>query len=180
MSGISFLIPLYLTDVHGLSSVTIGLLITLHAGSLLTTVRMGGQLSDRLRSRTLIIVSMSTQVSVMIGFTLLSGSASLVIVALLLALHGAGAGFALAVLHKVAMNHIQPEEKGAAAGVYSMMRFAGQNLGTTLGGVALAQALISISVIADAYHVVFLFIAGVGALGIVNALGLKELDSKGD
>ncbi|OUC08609.1 hypothetical protein RY27_07975 [Litorilinea aerophila] len=174
MSGISFLVPLYLADVHGLQATSTGIMVTLHAGALLTTVRLGGTLGDRWSRRWTMVLGMSTQITMMVVLGLLPATVPLPLIALALMAHGAGAGLSLAVLHSAAMDRIPAEQSGAAAGLYSMTRFFGNILGTTLGGVVLQQALAHSSQAVDGYRAGFLFIAGVGFLGILVAAGVQD------
>ncbi len=67
MSSQSFLIPLYLIDIHGLSASAVGAMLTLHAGSLLVTVRFGGQLADSWSNRWPMITGFTIQ-ALMMGY----------------------------------------------------------------------------------------------------------------
>ena len=173
MSGEAFLIPLYFTDIYGLSASQIGFVITLHAGSLLITVRLGGKLADRWQARYPSLVGVGIQIRALATFALLPADTPLAVAALVLIVHGLGAGLSLAVLSQSAMSDIPQEQSGAAAGLYSMIRFAGSILGTTLGGVLLALTLERSALPLDAYQVVFWFVAGVGVIGFVLATGIR-------
>jgi MFS family permease len=175
MSGIGFLMPLYIADVHALSAVSIGSMLMLHAGALLATMRIGGQLADRWgSSRWPVMMGSSMQVGAMVGFALLPGTAPLGLVVVGLAAHGLGAGIFLAALHRSAMGGIAPDQTGMAAGLYSMFRFGGTVLGTALGGVVLQYGLDRYLLTIDAYQMVFWFIAAVATLGVVIGWGLQE------
>jgi EmrB/QacA subfamily drug resistance transporter len=175
MSGIGFLLPLYLADVQSLGASWIGLMLLVHSGAILTTLRFGGQLADRWSSsRWPVVIGLSMQAGAMINFATLRGSAGLAPVVAGLAIHGLGAGLALAALHRVAMKQVPQEEMGVAAGLYSMIRFFGTVLGTTLGGVLLQFSLDSgLSTIA-AYQAVYWVVVGVVSLGVVVGLTLRE------
>lgn len=174
MSGISFLLPLYLADVKKLGAGWIGVALVVHSVALLATLRLGGQLADCLgSSRWPVFLGLSLQVAAMITFANLPGTAGLAPVLLGLAAHGLGAGLALAALHRVAMGGVPQEEMGVAAGLYSMIRFFGTVLGITLGGVLLRQGLGGGLPAIDAYRMVYWFIASVGALGALIGLTLR-------
>ncbi len=179
MSGEGFLIPLYFTDIYDLNASQIGFIITLHAGSLLITVRRGSRLADRRQVRTPILVGFGIQIGALATFGLLPAATPLAIAALVLIIHGLGAGLSLAVLSQSAMSDIPQEQSGSAAGLYSMIRFAGSILGTTLGGVLLALTLERSALTLDAYQAVFWFVAGVGVLGFLLATGIRPRE-KGD
>ena len=174
LSSIAFLIPLYLTDVHSLSAATIGVVMTIHAGALLLTMRLGGQLADRWGSRWPVMIGSSVQVGVMIYFAWLPGVVSWGMVVAGLVCHGLGAGLSLAALHRSSMGKIAPEQGGAAAGLYSMFRFGGSVLGVALAGMVLQHGLDRSLSILGAYQLVFGFVAGVAVLGVVIGWGLRE------
>jgi EmrB/QacA subfamily drug resistance transporter len=173
MSGINFLLPLYLTDVYNLNAVTTGIILTVHAGALVLILRVGGQLADRWGSRWPVVVSLSIQASAMAYFAHLPATTALGLVALGVLIHGLGAATSLAALHRAAMVEIPAEQSGVAAGLYSMIRFAGSVFGTALGGVILQQGLDRLLAPVEAYQMVYLFIAGVALLGAVLGVGLK-------
>ncbi len=180
MSGIGFLLPLYLTDVRGLSAAWIGVVLVIHSGGLLVTLRLGGQLADRLgSSRWPVVLGMSMQIGAMITFATLSGGAALSLVIIGLAVHGLGAGLALAALHRAAMGQIPQAQMGLAAGLYSMIRFFGTALGMTLGGALLQQGLDRGLPTIDAYQTVYWVIAGSGLAGVITGLTLNEKKATG-
>ncbi len=174
MSSMIFLLPLYLTDVHALNAASIGIMSTLHAAALFVTMRMGGQLADRWGSRRPVIIGSSGQVGIMIYFSLLPGTVPLGLVVAGLIGHGLAAGLSLAALHRASMSKILPEQRGMAAGLYSMIRFGGIVFSAALGGVVLQYGLDrSLSAI-GAYQIVFRFVAAVVSLGVVIGWGLEE------
>ena len=72
------------------------------------------------------------------------------------------------------MGQVPQTQMGLAAGLYSMIRFFGIVLGTTLNGVLLQQGLDQGLPTVDAYQRVYWFLAGVGFLGIVVGFTLQE------
>ncbi len=179
MSGIIFLMPLYLADVQGLRGVSTGFMLMIHAGALLVTMRLGGQLADRWGSRRPVVYGLSAQAGVMVYLGLLPGDASLAAVVPGLVVHGLGAGLALAPLHRAAMGDVPSAQLGVAAGLYSMIRFGGMVLGTALGSVLLQEALNRGLASAAAYRLVFLFIAGVALWGSLMGSMLREPEPRG-
>jgi predicted MFS family arabinose efflux permease len=149
-------------------------MVMLNAGALLMTMRLGGRLSDRLGSRLLVAGGMSIQAAAMACFGLLSAEAPFYWIAVGLIVHGLGAGLSLAALHRAALSNVSIDEAGAAAGVYSMIRFSGTLLGATLGGVLLQQALETQATTVAAYQQVFFIIAAAAALGAAIGLRLQE------
>jgi EmrB/QacA subfamily drug resistance transporter len=174
MSGIGFLIPLYLTDVHHLSAGSTGLVLMLHAGALLVTMRVGGQWADRLSNHWPIMTGLLVQSLIMTYFALLPGTASLTLVIVGVVGHGLGAGLSLAAMHRSSMSKIPQNQSGAAAGLYSMIRFAGTVMGTALGGVLLQTGLDWSMGPVEAYQLVFSFTAGVALSGVVIGWSIRE------
>jgi EmrB/QacA subfamily drug resistance transporter len=174
MSSEGFLIPLYLTDIYGVSGTQIGLLITLQAGALLMFVRVGGRLADQWGRRWPIMIGFATQSAVMGYFAFLPPSVPLWGPAIGIAIHGAAAGMSLAVLHRLSMDNVPSNRSGAAAGLYSMMRFFGSIIGATIGGVILAQALNTFERPVDAYHLTFGCWAAVAVLALILILPVRD------
>jgi MFS family permease len=174
MSSMSFLLPLYLADIQNLSASWIGPIFLLHSGSLLVTMRLGGQLADRWGSRRPVALGMSMQVAGMVYFAFLPSTAVLPMVVLGLVTHSLGAGLAQAALHRAAMGGVPQAQTGMAAGVYSMLRFSGTVLGPAVEGVLLQAGLDRGLPTITAYQHVYSFVAGVGLLGVLVALTLRE------
>jgi MFS family permease len=174
MSSEGFLFPLYLTDIYGVSSTQIGMLITLQAGALLIAVRYGGRLADRWSRRWPVMIGFAVQTLVMSYFANLPPSFPLWGIGVGIAMHGGAAGLSLAVLHRLSMDNVPHNRSGAAAGLYSMVRFFGSIIGATIGGVILTQALNYFAQPVDAYHLAFWCWAGVAVLGLVVILPATE------
>jgi len=166
MSGISFLMPLYLTDVHDLPASTTGIMLMLNAAALLTTMRKGGQLADRWGSRRPVMIGMTGQSLCMAYFALLPADAPLMLVGAGLVVHGLSAGLSLAALHRASLRDVPVDQNGAAAGIYSMIRFGGMLMGAALGGVLLQQTLTNTGSMVVAYQAVFWLISAVAFSGI--------------
>ena len=173
MGGSSFLIPLYLVDIHDLSPGYLGLILTINPGAMTVMVRFGGQAADRWGSRWPVLVGLSGQALAVFFFSQLPADAHIGFVLALLALQGLSVGTMLAALHQAAMSETDAEEMGTAAGVYSMIRFIGVAIGTALAGVLLYNALERGLPAIEAYQQVFLIVALAGLVGITTSLGLR-------
>ena len=66
MGGIVLLIPLYLADVYNSTATSIGTVLMTHALALLATLRIGGTLADRLRSRVPTMIGMGLQMAALV------------------------------------------------------------------------------------------------------------------
>ena len=112
------------------------------------------------------VVGLTVQAGVMVGFSRLPETASLWLTAGLLAAHGLGAGLMLAALHRVALRNIPDTQMGSAAGLYSMLRFLGVVVGTALAGMLLQTRLDTGLDEAAAYRAVFLVFAFISVAGV--------------
>jgi EmrB/QacA subfamily drug resistance transporter len=174
LNGTAFVIPLYLTDIYHLPPATTGMILTIHSGALLLTLRLGGQWADRWGSRWLTIISLSTQAVLMLTFALFPAATSLWLICMALIIHGLGAGLSMAPLDRVALNKVSQEQAGVAAGLYNMIRIGGFVIGTALAGVILQYGLDTLAAPISAYQLSFACMAGVAFLGGLSSLGLKE------
>ncbi len=171
---ITFTVPLYLADIYDLSATATGLVITLHSAALMSTVHFGGILADRWGNRGLTLLGAGVQTLTMAMLGWLSDADSLVWVTAALALNGLGSGLFLVPLHRAAMHHTPAGQTGIAAGLYSMVRFAGMVLGPAVGGVVLQNGLNQALTELQAYQVVFGVSAGVALAGVVTGWRLRE------
>lgn len=178
MNSNDFLLPLYFTDIHGLRPATLGILLAAYSGALLTTTRLAGQLSDRGLGRWLIMTGLSMQGSMLLVLSRLGATTPLPLVVGAVFVLGMGAGLSLAVLSAVAMSDIPQTQAGAAAGLFSMIRFSGSIIGTTLAGVILRQALGYSGLPITAYQIVFGVVGAVAFSGALLAVRLKVVRTK--
>ena len=174
MGGATFLVPLYLVDIHNFSPGILGLMLTINPGAMALMVRFGGQAADRWGSRWPVLAGLSGQALAVFFFSQLQASAHIGVVIFLLALQGLSVGTMLAALHQAAMSETEEDEMGTAAGVYSMIRFVGVAVGTALAGVLLHTGLERGLPVIEAYQQVFLYVALAGLVGITASLGLRS------
>ncbi|MCB0122479.1 MAG: MFS transporter [Caldilineaceae bacterium] len=174
MSSISFILPLYLTDIHALSASAVGIALALQAGTLFLISRAGGQMADRWGSRRPILFSMVGLIAIMVTFAVVPTSTPVWVLYLLSAAHGLIIGISLAPLHRSSMQGIAPEQTGGAAGLYSMIRFAGQILGVAVAGVMLQQGLAGAGTAIAAYQFVFWLYVGVAVVATIASWGVRE------
>ncbi len=174
MGGLSFLVPLYLVDVHGAGLGQLGGLLMISPGMMALMVRIGGRMTARFSDRLITMIGLLVQGSVMFIFSQLPSGAPIWAVGLNLAYYGSGAGLMLVALHHASMQTISQDQMGMAAGLYSMLRFMGLAVGIALAGVILQRFLdLSLPAI-EAYQKVFLFYCGFPVLGVITAMGLAE------
>jgi hypothetical protein len=174
MAGQEFLIPLYLVDVHHVSAAQIGGVTMMSAGTMALIVRFGGQAADRWGGRWPTVIGIGVQGLIMLIFVFLPATTPIWFIALIMAVYGLGAGLVLAALHRAALGHMTKAQVGAAAGLYSMIRFAGAMIGTAAGGVILQYHLDQARPVIAAYQQVFLFFALSGLIGVLTGFTLRE------
>ena len=109
----------------------------------------------------------------LVGLANLPATVPVVLVIGVVFLLGMGAGLSLAVLSNVVMSDVPQAQSGAAAGLFSMIRFSGSIIGTTLAGVLLRQALGFSGFPVGAYQIVFGAVAVVAVIGALLALRLQ-------
>ena len=175
--GLSFLLPLYLVDIHNLGPVALGGFLIISSGAMTLMVRFGGHISDRSGSVWPATIGLAAQGIVILILSRLPASAPTWTVAVNMVAYGLGTGLMLAALHRSALNEVAELEMGAAAGLYSMFRFLGSVIGTALAGVILQYNLdASLSTIAS-YQRSFLFFTLFPFLGLAVAIGIRESKS---
>jgi len=152
----------------------IGGVTMMSAGTMALIVRFGGQAADRWGSRWPTVIGIGIQGLIMLVFVFLPATTPLWLFAVVLAIYGLGAGLVLAALHHAALGHMTKAQMGAAAGLYSMIRFAGALVGTAMGGVILQYYLDLAWPVIDAYQQVFLFFAISGLIGALLGFTLRE------
>lgn len=174
MSSISFVLPLYLTDIHQLSASAVGVALALQAGMLFVISQAGGQLADRWGSRRPVLISMVGLILIMAALAVAPANLPVWLIYSLAGAHGLIIGLSLAPLHRAAMQGVADQEAGAAAGLYSMIRFAGQILGVAVAGVALQRGLAQAAAPIAAYQWVFGLYAGVAAVAVMIGWGVAR------
>ena len=148
--------------------------MTVYAIALFISIRYGGSLADRWPNGRLVTLSLSLQMTVMLYFAFLPGGVAIFwIVGRYGRLWSGRRPFAGRAAPDRAGRH-RREQTGAAAGVYSMTRFAGAMLATSMAGVILQSGLDRGLPTLVAYQIVFGFLAGAGLLGILIAVRIKE------
>jgi len=173
MAGLRFLSALYLVDIHHQNATVTGIVIMAHAIPLVLFIRAGGQLADRWGSRPLVVISMIAQAGALFYLALLPGDSPVWMVVVGVVGQSLGASISLAALHRSSTMNVSEEQTGVAAGLYSMMRFAGMVFGTALSGVMLQQGLDRGLPPLEAYQIAFGFVAAVTLIGAILGSRLK-------
>ena len=178
MNSIDFLLPLYYTDIHHLGASWVGIVLALYSGALLTTTRLARQASDRGNGRRFILAGFCLQGGTLLTLALLPATTPTLLVFAVTFGLGMGAGLSLAVLSNVAMSDVPREQAGSGAGLFSMIRFSGSMVGSTLAGVLLRNAIKGTAFPVTAYQIVFGCAATVAILAALLALRLQANRSR--
>lgn len=173
MVSIGFLLPLYLADLYSLSASGIGWLATIHAVALLFSIRLGGWLADRRSNRNLILIGVGIQTVTMLYFALLPNDLPLAAIFAGAVVHGLGAGAVLPAFHRTAIGSVPDDQTGAAAGIYSMTRFAGSMLATAITGVILQVTQDGGLTLLRSYQLAFTFLLVLGTMGLLVSTRLS-------
>jgi MFS family permease len=136
---------------------------------LFVTSQAGGQVADRWGSRLPIMVSMGGLILVLTLLALADAASPIWWLYALSGAHGLIIGLSLAPLHRSSMQEVADHEAGAAAGLYSMIRFAGQILGVAVAGVLLQQQLSLVTTPVAAYQFVLWLYVGVAVVATLLA-----------
>jgi predicted MFS family arabinose efflux permease len=171
MGTVAVVVPLLLRDLYERPASTAGLVLMVHAASLLLTMRMGGLLADRWSSQPLVVIGAAVQGIALVFLGLTGTRFALLLTGLVI--HGLAAGVSLAPIHRAALSRIPTHHMGVATGLYSMMRFAGTMLGSTIAGVVLQIGFQMLPGPDQAYMAAFFFPAVFAAVGVVLALRLR-------
>ena len=166
LHGSFILVPLLVERVLAQSATTSGVVLLGIAGVAAIVAPFGGRLSDR-RGRRLVVVVGSLISAVGLALLALPAAiASAVIVAALLGVVGFGNGLT-SPRQAAALESIEPERAGMAAGTYYTGRYLGGVVGASLAG-----ALLGSAVTASGVSLGFGLLAGVMVVVTVASLGL--------
>ncbi|MEM7030668.1 MAG: MFS transporter [Chloroflexota bacterium] len=171
--SVDFLMTLYLRDIRGLTTSSIGILLMVGSGAFMITLRFGGILADRWGSRWPVVIGSSVQLLTVLYFANLPETVPLSFLVAGIIVHGLASALSMAALHRAAMSEVSPTQMGMAAGLYSMVRFSGSVLGVSLIGALLQQAMASMETPIQAFQAMYGFLAIMVAVFILFGWQLK-------
>jgi predicted MFS family arabinose efflux permease len=138
LSGSSFLLVLYLSNVFGKSPSALGLFMIFHSISLFIGIPVGGFLADRWTCNKAGGVGMLLHMIGLVWLSTIDPARGDLFLIPGMMLSGFGAGFALTPINKGAIVSLGKENTGRASGLYNMVRFAGTASSAPLLGLYLA------------------------------------------
>jgi EmrB/QacA subfamily drug resistance transporter len=141
VSGVTFMISIYLQDILGLPPQSAGLFLIAMAVAMALLSPFSGWLSDRFGSR---LLSSGGMLIVTVGLLLLSQlntTSSVNDIILRLTLLGVGFGLFSSPNTRAVMSSVGRSKLGVASGTISTMRSTGQAIGLAMAGAVIATAL---------------------------------------
>ena len=141
VSGVTFMISIYLQDIQGLQPENAGLFLIAMSVAMALLSPLSGWLADRFGSRSLSTMGM---IIVTVGLLLLSqlNAASPVSdIVSRLTLLGIGFGLFSSPNTRAVMNSVDRSKLGVASGTLSTMRSTGQSIGLAMVGAVIAASL---------------------------------------
>ncbi|MFW5896740.1 MAG: MFS transporter [Bacillota bacterium] len=175
IQGMNFLMPLFLSQVHELSPLIIGLVMLPQAAVRLVISPLSGYLADRFGNTLPVAVGLLIRTTGLILMGLLTQASSVFYVGFCLVLDGTGAALIWAPSMNAAMESSPEEKRGSVAGVFNMLRFVMGSLGTVLVGVVLDLTFrepTSAAPVAGYLHA-YLMIASFTALALFRVKDLR-------
>ena len=137
IQGTNFLMPLFLSQVHGMHALSIGLLMLPQAAIRFVVSPLAGSIADRFGNRLPVTVGLLIRTAAMVSLGLLTAQSTALRIGLALVLDGAGAALVWAPSLNASLESCPEEMAGSAAGVFNMMRFVMGVIGTVVVGVVL-------------------------------------------
>jgi len=141
ISGVTFMISIYLQDVQGFQPETAGLFLIAMSVAMALLSPLSGWMADKFGSRSL---STAGMIIVTIGLLLLSqlnAASPASDVVLRLTLLGIGFGLFSSPNTRAIMNSVGRNKLGVASGTLSTMRSTGQSIGLAMVGAVIAASL---------------------------------------
>ncbi|MBI3627459.1 MAG: MFS transporter [Candidatus Sungbacteria bacterium] len=142
MTGIIFIIPVFLQSVAGLDAFHTGLALLPLSAALLITSPLSAILSKWIPPRTLIqtglLINIAALVLLILALSPSAGASSLIIP---LGLYGIGMGLIMSQINNLALSAVSVEQAGEASGVNNTFRQIGSSLGSAIIGAVLIGSI---------------------------------------
>ena len=174
-----FLMPSYLEKGRGLSLPQAGVVLMAMPLVMAIVAPLSGSLSDRVGTRTPVILGMAVLAAGLAALGLLGPTAPLPLVALVMAAIGFGVGVFVSPNTSALMGAAPPHRRGIASGILAESRNVGMVLGVALAGAVFTTVLRGAAPGANpvtfrALSAGFFFAAGIAAIGAVVAATAKR------
>lgn len=178
IQGTNFLMPLFLSQVHGMHALAIGLLMLPQAAVRFVVSPLAGSMADRFGNRIPVTLGLIIRTAAMVSLALLSAQSTPMRIAVCLILDGTGAALIWAPSLNASIESCPREMAGSAAGVFNMLRFVMGVIGTVTVGVVLDMFFVTIpntGPVPGFMHA-YLALSALTALGLTQVRHLEERD----
>jgi MFS family permease len=170
MMGTSFVVSVYLQEVHGYSPIRTGLIFTAATAGILITSFAARGLAARYPQRTLIAVGfLGAVVGLVLMIPFVDTSARAVAFLVGLFLFGLGVGAMLTPSVNVVQSSFPEELQGEISGLSRSVSNLGSSFGTAIAGTILVSAIATGT---RSYVVAMIVLVGFGLLGLLAAFRL--------
>ena len=126
--AVLFLLIFFLQGPYGQDPLRAGLLLIPFGAAFMLIGPLSGRLSDRIGSRILAPVGLGISALGLLGLSTVSPTTPYWLLALYMALMGGGSGFFVSPNTNAIMSSVEPQRRGAAAGILNMLNNTGQML----------------------------------------------------
>lgn len=182
IQGTNFLMPLFLSQVHGMHALAIGLLMLPQAAVRFVVSPLAGTMADRFGNRVPVTLGLVVRTAAMASIALLSAESTPLNIAACLLLDGTGAALIWAPSLNASIESCPTEMAGSAAGVFNMLRFVMGAIGTVTVGVVLDMFFVTIPSTGPVpgFMHAYLALGALTALGLTQVRHLKQRDQAAD
>jgi EmrB/QacA subfamily drug resistance transporter len=130
--AVLFLLIFFLQGPYGQDPLRAGLLLTPFGAAFMLIGPLSGRLSDRIGSRILAPVGLGVSSLGLLGLSTVTPSTPYWLLALFMALMGGGSGFFVSPNTNAIMSSVEPQKRGSAAGILTMLNNTGQMLSVAI------------------------------------------------
>jgi MFS family permease len=172
-NGVTFVLVLYLTNIHGKSPSAVGTILLFYSMALMVGVPLGGWFADRWVSRKAGGFGLAIQASGMLWLGLVPSQSNYLLALPGMILGGLGAGLCLTSFTKEAVASLGKNKVGLASGLYNMIRFSGAAASAPILGILLARGFEQfggIETVPQPYLSSFIVLAFVALTGILVSI----------
>ena len=186
LAGVTFLMPLFLQQLHGLSAADSGFLTFWSAIGMVVASQIAGRLYHSVGPRRLLLSGLSAMVVISSSFMAFSEQTGLWVMGVLLFLRGLALGFIVVPLMTASFANVTVADTGRAASITSVARQVSASLGVAITGTAFAEALQVFgggdgdgapSATLPAYRVAFFVIFLLAVVATSSALLIRDRDA---
>jgi EmrB/QacA subfamily drug resistance transporter len=170
--AVLFLLIFFLQGPYGQDPLRAGLLLIPFGAAFMIIGPLSGRLSDRIGSKILAPVGLGISALGLLGLVTITPSTPYWLLAVFMALMGGGSGFFISPNTNAIMSSVEPQRRGAASGILSMLNNTGQML-----SIAIVFPLALSSVPIAAMMQVFIYGGGMSQFPAALALFLHGLHS---